>query len=223
MILLTGASGGIGNFLFKEMSKKEFVIGLVNKSKIKQIDNSKVKKLNLTSEQEIKEFIIDNKLLFKNITLIHMATKSLDGLLSNYDINDLRETFEINVIANFTLTKHILPFMISQRWGRIIHVSSIASEGTIGAGAYASSKSALIGYSKTLAKEYGRFNITSNIIRLGYFDKGLIETLSNENIKEITNKIPSKKLGKVKEVLDLIEYIQSSSYMNGSVLNLNGG
>ena len=223
MILLTGASGGIGNFLFKEMSKKEFVIGLVNKSKLEQIDNSKVKKLNLTSEQEIKEFIIDNKLLFKNITLIHMATKSLDGLLSNYDINDLRETFEINVFANFTLTKHILPLMISQRWGRIIHVSSVVSEGTIGAGAYASSKSALIGYSKTLAKEYGRFNITSNIIRLGYFDKGLIETLSNENIKEITNKIPSKKLGKVKEILDLIKYIQTSSYMNGSVLNLNGG
>ena len=223
MILLTGASGGIGRVVFEEMSKKEFVIGMINKSKLKEIKNTIVIKLDLTSEKNIKNFINENKPLLNQITLIHMATKSIDGLLHSYSLEDLKKTFEVNIIGNFALTKYILPFMMSQKWGRIIHISSIVSHGAVGAGAYASSKSSLVGYSKTLAKEYGRFNITSNIMRLGYFDQGLIDTFSNKKVNEIKNQIPSKKLGKVRDVIKTIKYIQSSNFLNGAVLDLDGG
>ena len=74
-----------------------------------------------------------------------------------------------------------------------------------------------------LAKEYGRFNITTNLIKLGYFDVGLINNLSDNNIKELTSQVPSKKLGIPIEILKLINYIQSSEYLNGASIKLDGG
>ena len=109
------------------------------------------------------------------IIVIQLAVYSFDGLIANYPIEKIRDTFELNLFSNINLVKAILPLMIDQKWGRFIHFSSIVgNKGSIGAGIYSSSKSALNGYSKTLSKEYGRFGITSNIIELGYFDKGLI-------------------------------------------------
>ena len=83
--------------------------------------------------------------------------------------------------------------MIAQNWGRIINVSSyLADNGAIGASAYSSSKSALIGLTKSLSKEYGRFNINSNIMELGYFDGGLADTLSHQIKNNILKKFQQK-------------------------------
>jgi len=97
------------------------------------------------------------------------------------------------------------------------------SDGEVGAGAYAATKSALVGYNNTLAKEYGRFNITSNIVRLGFFEEGLINSFTKEKADEIRSKIPSKKFGQMEEILKIINYIQSSNYLNGATINLDGG
>ena len=114
--------------------------------------------------------------------------------------------------------------MISQKWGRIIHCSSIVgSLGANGAGIYASSKSALIGYNKTLSKEYGRFGITSNILELGYFENGLINSFSKEKINQIITQTSSKRLGIVNDIIAAIEFIEKSNFYNGEILKLNGG
>ena len=150
--------------------------------------------------------------------------KTNDGLLANYPIDKVRETFELNFFSNLYLVQSLLPIMINQKWGRIIHFSSIiGNEGAKGAGIYASSKSALIGYSKTLSKEYGRFNINSNILELGYFDGGLANSLDTELRREILKRIPSKKLGNVQEISSCISLLIESSYVNGSILKINGG
>ena len=153
-----------------------------------------------------------------------MATFSKDGLLANYKTDDWKKTFDVNLNGPFYLIKNLLPLMIAQNWGRIINISSfLSNNGAIGASAYSSSKSALIGLTKSLSKEYGRFNINSNIIELGYFNGGLADTLSNQIRNDILKKIPSKKLGRIEEISSLIGLIIDSSYINGSTLKINGG
>jgi len=223
MIILTGASGGLGKYIFQNQSKKEFIIGLINKSPLKVVKNSLIYKVNLKDEVEITNFVNNNKHTLKKITLIHMATISIDGLIHSYSTDDFINTIQSNLISNFMLTKKLLPIMISQKWGRIINISSIMSDGEVGAGAYAATKSALVGYNNTLAKEYGRFNITSNIVRLGFFEEGLINSFTKEKADEIRSKIPSKKFGQMEEILKIINYIQSSNYLNGATINLDGG
>jgi len=113
--------------------------------------------------------------------------------------------------------------MINEKWGRIIHLSSIAGvRGMQGTLAYSTAKTGLQGMSRVLAREYARFNITSNVLVLGYFNIGLIETLSEKVKKSIINEIPSKKLGHPRNIVNAIEYLIKSEYTNGSVVNIDG-
>jgi len=224
MILITGASGGIGYELFKNLSIKNEVIAISNKKKLKNNEKGICVNINLLNHKEIDQFISKYAENLDEITILNLAVKSFDGLLANYPIEKVRETFELNFFSNLYLVQAILPIMINQKWGRIIHFSSIVgNEGAIGAGIYAASKSALIGYNKTLSKEYGRFGITSNIIELGYFEKGLIENFNQEKIKDIISNTSSRRLGVTDDIIHAINFIQKSGFYNGEILKLNGG
>ena len=89
--------------------------------------------------------------------------------------------------------------------------------------AYSASKTGLQGMSAVLAREYARFNITSNILVLGYFEVGLIETLSEEQRKDIVARIPGKKLGAVSNIAEAVAFLVRSDYTNAAVINLDGG
>ena len=224
MFLITGASGGIGYELFKKLSKNNDVIGISHTKKLEDHKRGLFINIDLTNHEEINQMIKENKELMKKLTIIQLAVYSHDGLIANYPIAEIRKTFELNLFSNIVLLKSLLPIMIEQKWGRIIHFSSIiGNEGANGAGIYSSSKSALIGYSKTLAKEYGRFGITSNIVELGYFDNGLIKNFREEKIKAIISQTPVKRLGKIQDIISAINFIEKSNFYNGEVLKLNGG
>ena len=224
MIIITGASGGIGYELFKKLSTKNEVIAISNRKKLENYKKGICVNVDLLNHKEIDELIIKYGKNLDQITLLNLAVKSFDGLLANYPIEKVRETFEVNFFSNLYLVQALLPNMINQKWGRIIHFSSIVgNEGAIGAGVYAASKSALIGYSKTLSKEYGRFGITSNIFELGYFEKGLIDNFDQEKIKNIISNTSSKRLGLSDDIIHAIEFIQKSDFYNGEILKLNGG
>ena len=224
MILITGASGGIGYELFKNLSKKNEVIAISNNKKLENNEKGICVNINLLNHKEIDQLISKYAESLDKITILNLAVKSFDGLLANYPIEKVRETFELNFFSNLYLVQSILPIMINQKWGRIIHFSSIVgNQGAIGAGIYAASKSALIGYNKTLSKEYGRFGITSNVIELGYFEKGLIENFDQEKIKNIISNTSSRRLGKTDDIIHAINFIQKSGFYNGEILKLNGG
>ena len=224
MIILTGVSGGIGRFVFDQIEQKEAIIGVYNSNKLTPSYQGVSVKLNLEKHEKIKSFINDHRTELKNITLINMAAFSHDGLIANYTPSNLSKTFAINLFSNIYLVQALLPIMIEQKFGRIIHISSIVGQnGNVGAGIYSSSKSALIGYNKTLCKEYGRFGITSNILSLGYFEGGLINSLTEKKVAAITETIPSKKLGKPNEVLSALSFIRNCEYLNGEIINLHGG
>ncbi|MCR8538775.1 MAG: SDR family oxidoreductase [Prochlorococcus marinus CUG1439] len=224
MLLITGASGGIGFELFKKLSIKNDVIAISNRKKIENNARGICVNVNLLNHNEIDQLISKYGKTFDEITVLNLAVQSFDGLLANYPIEKVRETFELNLISNLYLLQGLLPIMLNQKWGRIIHFSSIVgNEGAKGAGIYAASKSALIGYSKTLSKEYGRFGITSNIIELGYFEKGLIENFNKEKIKNIISNTSSRRLGVTDDIIHAIKFIQKSDFYNGEILKLNGG
>ena len=224
MIILSGASGGLGYELLKLVSKENDVIAFYYKNKIESEKNVEPYMLNINNEESIKDFIVSHRKKLKKITLINLASVSHDGLIANYETELWDQTFSINVKSNFLLCKNLLPFMVSERWGRIINISSyVGANGRIGAGAYSSSKSALVGLTLSLSKEYGKFNITSNLLELGYFNKGLINSLSKEDQEKIRSMIPLKRFGKTDEILNAINFIQNSEYVNGSIIKINGG
>jgi NAD(P)-dependent dehydrogenase (short-subunit alcohol dehydrogenase family) len=156
--------------------------------------------------------------------LIHAAALSRDGLVADYDTEDWEQVINVNLRGDFLLTKATLKLMISENWGRIIHISSVAGmRGIPGTIAYSAAKTGLIGMSRVLANEYARFGITSNVIILGYFNTGLIETLSEKMRNKIIGSIPSGHLGEPKNIVNAIDFIMKSEYANGSSISLDGG
>ncbi len=223
MIILSGASGGIAEELVDYIDDKN-IIGLYNKNKIKNdYKYFKKIKIDLSVEKNVKNLIYRNKKYLNNITLLLMHGYSYSSLLINDTQQNWEKTFKINVISNFNIIKYILPLMISQKWGRIIFFSSITSKlGIEGTSAYSASKSALYGLSSVISKEYGSLNITSNIIELGYFEKGMINDVTNSRKSKLLNQIPNKKFGKVKNIANIINAINKSEYLNKSIIKIDG-
>ena len=223
MIVITGVSGGIGKKIAVELSNYDSVIGIYSSNKVffERRSISTIK-LNLNDEQSIIEFVKNSHLT--RITVIHLATVSINGLIANYSRSNWDHTIDVNITGNYLITKHLLPIMINEKWGRIIHFSSVvAQKGERGAIAYGMSKSAISGFSSGLSQEYGRFNITRNVLSLGYMETGLIDTLDIKSKKEILRKIPINKFGDINSIVNAVKFIIESDYINGSEINIDGG
>jgi len=226
MIILTGVSGGIGNRILGHLLKIDYVMGIYNSSLPKGPSDERLSfhSLDLEKPDQIKSFVKKAGGNMSKVTVVHFAVLNIDGLAANYELSDWDRVMRVNLKGNLTLTQALLPRMIQERWGRIIHISSVVgTQGRPGTIAYSTSKAALIGMSRVLAKEYARFNITSNVLVLGNFEAGLINTLE-ENLKQKSlNEIPSKAFGKVSNIANAIEFLIKSEFVNGSVITIDGG
>ena len=225
MIIIIGSSSGLGKKITEMLLNYDKIIFTHFKNELIFIEqNVKSQYLDLTDFESIDNFIQNNKSILKNLTLVNLSAYSKDGLFYDYDYFDWKNTFDINVNGPFYLIKKLLPFMISNKFGRIINISSyLANNGAIGASAYSSSKSALIGLTKTLSKEYGRFNILTNIIELGYFNIGLIDRFEEKTLNKLKKKIPTNSFGEPLEIVNMIQLLISSKYVNGAQIKINGG
>ena len=227
MIFLTGASSGIGKEIIKPLSDLDNIIGIYykNKPRIKSLPkNCKFYKLDLTNREETSNFINSKIKKEKKLIIINLASIKKDSLLLNQDINDIKKSFELNFFAPLRLAQLVLPIMIRRNWGRFIFFSSTGGEkGDIGTASYTSSKLALSGISKIISMEYGGFNITSNLIKLGFFNAGMYKKLSKLKQKELMNLIPSKKLGNFQNIFLTIKLFIESEYINGAEVNIDGG
>lgn len=226
MVILTGASGGIGAQIIKNVAEIDNVLGIYRSHKPDDPVNDKIEyiKLDLGVPDEIKKFIETRGPEFSHITIVHMAGLKIDGLAVNYSEADWDLMTNVNMKSAFLFTKSLLPHMVKDNWGRIIFIASRgALEGDPGTIAYSACKSALIGMSSTLAKEYARFNISSNVLVLGTFDTGMYQKLPENKKKEILNKIPSRTFGDTSNISNAIKFIIDSEYVNGSMINIDGG
>lgn len=225
MIILTGSTGGIGKGLISHLSKIDNVVATYNRSLPEASSGKRVlyEKLNIEDPRGIKAFAGKLKNRSSHLTLIHSAVLSIDGLFATYKESDWDRVMQINLKGNFLLTQALLPQMIREKWGRIIHISSVVGmEGRVGTVAYSASKTALMGMSRVLAAEYGRFNITSNILNLGYFESGLTNTLKPDVKAQILGRIPSKSFGKIPDIAHAVEFLINSGYVNGSIVTIDG-
>ena len=226
MIILTGASGGIGQEIINHLSVLDDVVGLYNKTRPYSHKGSNItyEKVNIEDKSEVDCFVENWKTKLLNITLVHCAAAKSDGLAVNYSLADWDKVLGVNLRGNFILTQALLPCIMKDNWGRVVHVSSHgAIDGDVGTIAYSASKSGLIGMSRVLGKEYARFKITSNILVLGAFETGLFLELSDEQKDKIQKKISSKKLGNPSNIVNAIDFLIKSEYVNGSTINIDGG
>ena len=224
MIILTGASSGLGLAMLTSLSKIDFIYAIYNKNKpiLNPIKNVKFIKVDLTSENAIKKFV--GNLSVSKITVIHLAAFYKEKILINMTSLEYEEHYLVNQKAIFLLNKYLLKNMIRDNWGRIIMISSPAAiKGQPGTAGYASTKSSLTGLSRVIANEYAKFNVTSNVLVVGYFNLGIYKNLTEKTKQKLISSIPAKKLGNINSVINAIHFIMKSDFVNASIINVDGG
>jgi len=224
MIILTGISGGIGLPLAKQVSKIDQVIGIYKNNKPKiSIKNVIFLQCDISVEKQLTKL---DKYIRSNdqLILISVAAVKFDSLLINQSMSSWKKMIDINLGSNFLICKYLIKKMIFSKWGRIIFFSSTgAKRGDIGTAGYSASKTGLYGLSKVISKEYGQYNITSNILELGAFEAGMYKKLNEKQKMKIINKLPNKKLGTINEITLAIKLLIKSSFINGSIIKIDGG
>ena len=158
--------------------------------------------------------------------LIANAGITRDSLAARTSNADFSEVLDTNLTGAFRTAKKALRGMMKNRWGRVIFVSSLSGRiGQIGQSSYAASKAALVGLSRSLAKEYASRDITVNVVAPGAIKTDMLEKLSEDQIDEYIKSIPLGRLGKPEEIGEIIAFLSSehASYITGSVIPVDGG
>lgn len=226
MIIITGASKGIGNFLFHEFKKNEIdVIGTYNSSKLEVSENCNFYKVDISDYSQVTKWLSSIKPMLKNLILINCAGISYNTFAHKADIEKWNKVIDVNIKGNFNIIHCLLPIMREQSYGRIINFSSVVTTlPTAGISAYMASKCALNGLTKVLAIENGLKGITVNAINLGYSNIGMgLNEVPESNKITLKHSIPLGRFCEPLEILKTVNFIIETEYINGSIIDLNGG
>jgi len=232
-ILITGASGGIGNELVKKfVSLGGNVLGSGTKSekldKIKkQYPNIKVKKFDISEHSRIEEFIDDVSLKLGGLdVLINNAGTNADNLSLRMKDEEWKKVIDINLTSTFLLSKHAIKKMLKSKFGRIVNITSVVGHtGNVGQSNYSASKAGIIGMSKSLAIEYAKKNITVNCVSPGFIISDMTMNIAEKIKLYLTSRIPMGRLGTGEDVSNCVAFLSSeqASYVTGETIHVNGG
>ncbi len=225
MKIITGASQGIGKFLFQKFREDTTeVFGLDYKfSEKDNVDNQF--KIDISNKDEISRWVNVIKEDLSSIVLINCAGINYNSFAHKADLDKWEQVIKVNFLGTFFMIHNLLPIMREQSYGRIINFSSVVTQlPTVGTSAYTSSKTALNGLSKTIAKENASKNITINNIVLGYSEIGMgLNEITEDQRKELLNRIPMKRFCEPVEIYHTVQFLIENSYISGSCIDLNGG
>jgi len=232
-ILITGASGGIGNELVKKfVSLGGNVLGTGTKSeKLDQIKknfpNVKVKKFDISEHSKIEEFLDEVALELGGLDiLINNAGKNVDNLSLRMKEEEWKKVIDINLTSTFLLSKYAIKKMLKNKYGRVVNITSIVGHtGNLGQSNYAASKAGIIAMSKSLATEYAKKNITINCVSPGFITSDMTLNIAEKVKLYLTSRIPMGKLGTGEDVSNCVAFLSSdqASYVTGETLHVNGG
>ena len=237
-VIITGGSRGIGKGIALAFAKKGANIAFTYSSSSssasnleKQLNSYGIKAKSYKSDASSYNESIDlvNKISsdFDSIdVLINNAGITKDNLLMRISEKDFDDVINVNLKSVFNMTKAVQKIMLKQRKGSIINMSSVVGvKGNAGQSNYAASKAGIIGFSKSIALELGSRNIRTNVIAPGFIETEMTEKLPEETIKQWRNGIPLKRGGTVEDVANLCLFLasDSSSYITGQVINVDGG
>lgn len=236
--LITGGTRGIGKEIAYTLAEENYDI-IINY----RTENEELMKLKKEIEQkrvrclllkgDVSNFEDCKKLIEEAINrinhidvLVNNAGITKDMLLMRMKPEDFNEVINVNLIGTFNMTKNVINYMMKERKGRIINVSSVVGiSGNAGQTNYAASKAGIIGFTKSLAKEVASRNILVNAIAPGFIQTDMTNILK-ENVKdEIAKTIPLKRMGTAKDVANVVKFLVSedSSYITGQVIQVDGG
>ena len=232
-ILITGASGAIGNELVKKfVSLGGNVFG--TGTKIEKLDllknknpSIKIKKFDLSEHSRIEGFIDDVSMELGGLDiLINNAGTNADNLSLRMKEEEWKKVIDINLTSTFLLTKHAIKKMLKSKFGRVVNITSVVGHtGNLGQSNYAASKSGIIGMSKSLAIEYAKKNITVNCVSPGFIVSDMTMNIAEKVKIYLTSRIPMGKLGTGEDVSNCVAFLSSdqASYVTGETIHVNGG
>ena len=232
-ILITGATGGIGNKIvekFYSLGAKIVATG-TNEEKLNKLKKifPEIKTIQFKLEQHSKiESLIDtvSKKLDGLDILINNAGITIDNISIRLTEENWKKVLDINLTSSFLMCKHSIKKMLKQKSGKIINITSIVGHtGNLGQANYAASKAGIIGFSKSLAIEYAKKNININCVSPGFIKTEMTDKISEDFKKVLISKIPSGYLGSGEDVSNCIVFLASdmARYINGETIHVNGG
>ncbi len=232
-ILITGATGGIGNELVKKFLSLDAKV-LATGTKNEKLENLKKNyssletlKFDISNHSEIESFIESASAKLGGLdVLINNAGITMDNLSIRMKNEEWQKVIDINLSSTFYMCKYGIKKMLKSKYGRIINITSIVGHtGNLGQANYSASKSAIVAMSKTLAIEYAKKNITINCVSPGFIHTNMTDKI-NEDIKaSLMSKIPMNKLGNGEDVSNSVAFLASeaASYITGETIHVNGG
>ncbi len=235
--IVTGGGQGIGKKICLRLAENEAKVAVfdvneelsqevVKKIKAKGGDALAVK-VDVAKYEEVNEAtrqVIDK---FKGIDiLINNAGITKDSLLLRMKEEDWNRVLQVNLNGAFNCLKAVLRYMMRQKYGRVVNISSIIGiRGNIGQANYSASKAGIIGLTKSAAREVGRYGITVNAVAPGFIDTAMTRRLNKEAVDAIISQVPLQRMGKPGEVASLVTYLVSekAAYITGEVIKIDGG
>ena len=233
-IIVTGASGGLGNSIVNRLSEFQANV-LATGTKIEKLEElkSKVKNVeilcfDISQNEKIEEFIENAtiKLGGKLDCIVNNAGLTKDNLAIRMNIDEWKKIIEINLTSTFLLSKFAIKKMLKNKSGKIINITSVVGHtGNLGQANYSASKAGIVAMSKSLAIEYAKKNININCISPGFIKTAMTEKLDDKFKELILSKIPSARLGEPEDVANTVLFLASdqSNYINGETIHVNGG
>jgi NAD(P)-dependent dehydrogenase (short-subunit alcohol dehydrogenase family) len=236
VVVITGAASGLGLSIARKMDVegKRLVLIDIDMQHLQEIAGMFAAEpmllgLDITNENEVEAAI---KSVVNECGRIDGLVNSagITGMtnLKSHETNteNVRKVFEVNFMGAYFTSKYVLPVMVQQNYGRILHIASVAGkEGNAGMLAYSASKAAVIGMTKVQGKEYAETGITINAIAPAVIRTALVDKMPAEQVKYMTDKIPMKRCGTLEELADMAAFIlsPSCSFTTGFTFDLSGG
>jgi 3-oxoacyl-[acyl-carrier protein] reductase len=233
-IIVTGASGGIGNAIIKKLSEAGANI-LASGTRIEKLEELKknfeglnILKFDISQSDKIEEFIENatNELGGGLDGIVNNAGITQDNLAIRMSLDEWQKVININLTSTFLMSKFAIKKMLKNKSGKIVNITSVVGHtGNLGQANYTASKAGIVAMSKSLAIEYAKKNININCISPGFIKTAMTDKIDDKFKEVIISKIPSARLGEPDDIANAVLFLSSgqSDYINGETLHVNGG
>ena len=235
--LVTGGSRGIGKAIAQKLAQTSNVAVGYSNSKEQAVEVVNSIQANGGNAIAVQIDVTDNDSVEKCFELIEKEFSSVEILVNNAGItkdnifprlkqDDWDSVIDTNLTGSFRASQRAIKGMMKNKWGRIVFISSVAGiSGNMGQSNYAASKAGMIGLAKTISKELGSRNITSNVIAPGYIDTDMTSFLNDEQKEDIIGQLSIKRVGKPEDIANIVSFLCSdeSEYITGQVFPVDGG
>ncbi len=233
-IIVTGASGGIGNSIVESFYDYGANV-IASGTKIEKLEelkskfkNIKIIKFDISQNDKIEDFIenASNELGGNLDCIVNNAGITKDNLAIRMSLEEWKKVIDINLTSTFLLSKFAIKKMLKNKSGKIINITSVVGHtGNLGQANYTASKAGIVAMSKSLAIEYAKKNININCISPGFIKTAMTDKIDEKYKEVIISKIPSARLGEPEDIANAVIFLASnqSNYINGETIHVNGG